>query len=83
MPHAARPRFHQNLSVFGKPEADGKHVLVSRTDPLFGSTIGDAPALTCANASSDTVRVDPVTQDHQDSNHYVGKTISLYPSTPV
>ena len=55
----------------------GKHVLVSRTNAPFGSTIDNAGVLTCANASVPTVRVDTVTQDSQDSNHYVGKAISL------
>jgi len=76
MPHAARPRFHQNSSAFGKPGTYGKHAIVSRTKDPLGSTIDNAGVLTCANALLPTVRVDAVTRDFQDSNHYVGKAIS-------
>jgi hypothetical protein len=50
--------------------------MVSRTKDPLGSTIDNAGVLTCANASLPTVRVDAVTGDFQDSNHYVGKAIS-------
>jgi hypothetical protein len=49
--------------------------MVSRTKDPLGSTIDNAGVLTCANASLPTLRVDAVTKDIQDSNHYVGKAI--------